>query len=52
VPETDDLPVSDWLLRFNVTSEKKKARALTEGTPVEVVVCPLCGLNRVLDKHA
>ena len=51
MPETDDLPISDRFLRMRESPEEKKRRVLDEGTPVEYVVCPLCGLNRVLDKH-
>ena len=47
-----DLPVSDLELRRRITPEEKKARVLAEGTSIEYVVCPLCGLNRVLDKHS
>jgi hypothetical protein len=52
MPDTDDLPISDRYIRTRESREEKRARVLAEGTPVEYVTCPLCGLNRVLDKHA
>jgi len=42
--------VDEWL-RKNETRDEKRVRVLSEGTPVRFVVCPLCGLNRVLDKR-
>lgn len=33
------------------TQDEKRRRVLVEGKPVRYVVCPLCGLNRVLDKN-
>ncbi|MHC1628265.1 MAG: hypothetical protein ACXQTI_05500 [Candidatus Nezhaarchaeales archaeon] len=34
----------------DATYEERKAKALTEGTRVEYLTCPLCGLNRPLEK--
>jgi hypothetical protein len=50
--EPAELPISEAELRASEPREEKKARLLLEGTPVTYVVCPLCGMNRVLEKHA
>lgn len=47
-----DLSISDRFLRMHESPEEKRVRVLRDGTPVEYMTCPLCGLNRVLDKHA
>ena len=34
-----------------MTSEEKRALVLMEGTRIKQFVCPLCGLNRVIEKR-
>lgn len=34
-----------------ITREERRQRTLRQGTSRLYVTCPLCGLNRVLDKH-